>query len=87
MQSTLFGTVVQLVRALPCHGRSCEFKSRRSRIYNYISMIFSTSYNSFKVRFLISIQKIWNKYTNLKQFYVFICFCRYLKEVQGIFII
>ena len=25
------GTVVQLVRALPCHGRSCGFESRPSR--------------------------------------------------------
>gem|GEM_PF-6543417 len=25
------GTVVQLVRALPCHGRSCGFEPRQSR--------------------------------------------------------
>ena len=29
------GTVVQLVRAPPCHGGSCGFESRQSRIANY----------------------------------------------------
>jgi hypothetical protein len=29
-----FGTVVQLVRAPPCHGGSCEFESRQSRFKN-----------------------------------------------------
>ena len=27
----LFAGVAQLVRALPCHGRGCRFKSGRSR--------------------------------------------------------
>jgi hypothetical protein len=27
-----FGIVVQLVRAPPCHGGSCEFESRQSRL-------------------------------------------------------
>jgi hypothetical protein len=31
------GTVVQLVRALPCHGRSCGFESRPSRHENVLS--------------------------------------------------
>ncbi len=30
-----FGTVVQLVRAPPCHGGSCEFESRQSRFKHY----------------------------------------------------
>ncbi len=35
---TLCGIVVQLVRAPPCHGGSCEFESRRSRfIKNVVS--------------------------------------------------
>ena len=33
------GTVVQLVRAPPCHGGRCEFKSRRSRLFKYHSII------------------------------------------------
>ena len=27
----IFGAVAQSARALPCHGRGCEFESRRSR--------------------------------------------------------
>ena len=34
----IFGIVVQLVRAPPCHGGSCEFKSRQSRFINQIKI-------------------------------------------------
>ena len=33
------GTVVQLVRALPCHGRSCGFEPRQSRRINNLTLI------------------------------------------------
>ena len=38
---TKFGTVVQLVRAPPCHGGSCEFESRQSRFFFFNFCIFS----------------------------------------------
>ena len=38
------GTVVQLVRALPCHGRSCGFEPRQSRsLTSNLSMGFKIS--------------------------------------------
>ena len=33
------GVVVQLVRALPCHGRSCGFESRQPR---FITIMLNT---------------------------------------------
>ena len=33
--SEFIGIVVQLVRAPPCHGGSCEFESRQSRLFIY----------------------------------------------------
>ena len=35
MCKTISGLVVQLVRALPCHGRSCGFESRPARLLFY----------------------------------------------------
>ena len=32
----IIGIVVQLVRAPPCHGGSCEFESRQSRFKNVL---------------------------------------------------
>lgn len=36
----VYGIVVQLVRAPPCHGGSCEFESRQSRFYKKTDQTF-----------------------------------------------
>ena len=35
----LYGIVVQLVRAPPCHGGSCEFESRQSRFFKFFQTL------------------------------------------------
>src|SRR6185503_6646792 len=44
--------VVQLVRALPCHGRSCGFKSRLPRI-SFVVRIPCWFFSFFQKRFLV----------------------------------
>ena len=40
LQKNFKGTVVQLVGALPCHGRSCGFESRQSRTSEFQMQFF-----------------------------------------------
>lgn len=48
--------VVQLVRALPCHGRSCGFKSRLPRILSLrLSIDVEVSFDRFAPNFAIHI--------------------------------
>ena len=51
------GIVVQLVRALPCQGRSCGFESRQSRlclfVYSKIFFVFMPRHPVKKKRILL----------------------------------
>ena len=42
-----------MVRALPCHGRGCEFEPRRPRPQHFLSRDREASKNRLKGRFLL----------------------------------
>ena len=48
VQTTIYGSVVQLVRAPACHAGSCEFKSRQNR-HNDIAQVGRALHSKAKV--------------------------------------